>query len=40
MRPIATDGLEWSLGLSVTIMSPAKAAEAIEMPFGWAEGTM
>ena len=34
MRPIATDGLEWSVGLSVTIMSPAKAAEAIEMPFG------
>jgi len=34
MRPIITDGA-WSVGLSVTIMSPsAKTAEPIMMPFG------
>jgi len=38
MRPIVTDRVAWSVGLSVglsvTLVSPAKVAEAIEMPFG------
>jgi len=42
MRPIATDGVAWSIdllvglsgGKSVTTVSPAKTAERIEMPFG------
>jgi len=42
MRPIATDGVAWSVGWSVClsvcqsvmIMSPAKLAEPIEMSFG------
>jgi len=38
MRPVVTDGLAWSVCLSVclsvTIVSPAKTAEPIEMPFG------
>jgi len=38
MQPIVTDGEAWfgrrSVGLSVTIVSPAKTAELIEMPFG------
>ena len=38
MRPIVTDRVAWSVGLSVyqsvTLVSPAKAAEPIEMPFG------
>ena len=34
MRPIATDGEAWSVGLSVTILSPAKTAGPIEMSFG------
>jgi len=37
MRPVVTDRLAWSLcrsvSLSVTIVSPAKTAEPIEMPF-------
>jgi len=37
MRPIVTDRLAWSVGQSVTLVSPAKTAEPIEMPFGlWA----
>jgi len=44
MRPIVKDGLAWSVGLSVTIVSPAKTAEQIKMPFGlWTrvgQGTM
>jgi len=36
MRPIVTDGVAWfvclSLGRSVTIVSPTKTAEPIEMP--------
>jgi len=41
MRPIVTDGVAWSVCLSVMIVSPAKKAELIEMPFGWwAYGTM
>jgi len=46
MRPIVTDVVAWSVGLSVTIVSPAKTAEPIEMPFGLrtglesAQGTM
>jgi len=43
-----TDGVVWSFclsdGQSVTILSPAKMAEPIEMLFGcgvrWAQGTM
>jgi len=37
MQPIVTDGVVWTLlsvGLSVTLVSPAKTAEPIEMPFG------
>jgi len=34
MQPIATDGVEWSVCLSVTTMSAAKTAEPIEIPFG------
>jgi len=38
MRPIATDGVTWSLGLSVglsvTTVSHEKAAEPIVMPLG------
>ena len=38
MRSIAADGIVYSVGLSVCLsvmaMSPAKAAEPIEMPFG------
>ena len=38
MPPIATDGVAWSVGLSVclsvTTVSPAKTAEPIEIPFG------
>jgi len=33
MRPIVTDGVAWSVGLSLTIVSPTKTAEPIEMPF-------
>ena len=33
MRPIVTDRVAWSVGLSVTLVSPAKTAEPIEMPF-------
>ena len=48
MRLIATDRVAWyvclSVGLSVTLVSPAKTAEAIEMPFGcglgWVQGIM
>jgi len=34
MRPIVTDGVAWSVGLSVTVVSPAIKAEPIEIPFG------
>jgi len=40
MRPIVTDRVAWSVSLSVglslpvTLVSPAKTTEAIEMPFG------
>jgi len=52
MRPIVTDRVAssvdrsagLSVGLSVTLVSPAKTAEPIEMPFGlrngWAQGIM
>jgi len=33
MRPILTDRVAWSVGLSVTIVSPAKTATPIELPF-------
>jgi len=32
MRPIVTDRVAWSVCWSVTIVSPAKTAEPIEMP--------
>ena len=38
MRPIVTDGVALSVGLSVTVVSPAKTAEPIEMPFGLRTG--
>ena len=34
MRPILTDGVAWSVGRSVTLVSPAKTAAPIELPFG------
>ena len=34
MQPIVTDRVAWSIGLSVTLVSPAKTAGPIEMPFG------
>jgi len=34
MRPIVTDRLVWCVGLYVIVVSPAKTAEPIEMPFG------
>jgi len=34
MRPIVTKRVAWSVGLFVTLVSPAKTAELIEMPFG------
>ena len=34
MRPIVTNRVAWSVGLSVIVVSPAKTAEPIEMPFG------
>jgi len=34
MRPIVTDRVAWSVCLSVTLVSPAKTSEAIEMQFG------
>jgi len=40
MRPIVTDRVVLSVGLSVTLVSPAKLADQIEMPFGlrtWVE---
>ena len=44
MQPIATDGVAWSVrrlsmvGLFVTIVSRAKTAEPIEMPFWMCTG--
>jgi len=44
MQPTVTDQVAWSVGLSITQVSPAKTAEPIEMPFGLrtlvAHGTM
>jgi len=34
MRSIVTDRVAWSVGRSVTVVSPAKVAEPIKMPFG------
>jgi len=34
MRPIVTDQVMWSVGLSVIVTSPAKTAEKIEILFG------
>ena len=37
MRSIVAECVEWSVSLSATLVSPAKMAEPIEMPFGfWA----
>jgi len=33
VRPIVTDRVAWSVGLSVTLVSHAKMAEEIETPF-------
>ena len=33
MWPVATDGVVWSVCLSVRTVSPAKAAELIVVPF-------
>ena len=33
MWPIVTNRVAWSVGRSVTLVSPAKMAEPIEMPF-------
>jgi len=39
MRPVVTDRVAWSVGLSVcrsvTLVSPVKTTEPIEMPFGF-----
>jgi len=50
MQPVVIDRVAWSVGLSVTIVSPAKMAEPTKMPnrsrchlgcgFGWAQGIM
>jgi len=44
MWPIVTDRVAWSVGLDVTVVSPAKMAEPIEMPLGcglgWPQGIM
>jgi len=44
MRSIVRDPVAWSVCRSVTLVSPTKTAEPIEMPFGlrtgWAKGTM
>jgi len=34
MRSVVTDRVAWSVGLSVTLVSPAKMAKPIEIPFG------
>ena len=34
MWPIITDRVAWSVGLSVTLVNPAKTAASIELPFG------
>jgi len=34
MRTIVTDRVAWSVCMSVTVVSPAKTAEPIEVPFG------
>jgi len=34
MRPIVTNQVAWSVDLSVILVSPAKTAAPIEMPFG------
>jgi len=34
MRPILADRVSWSVGLSVTLVRPAKMAAPIELPFG------
>ena len=33
MRPILTDRVVWSVGLFVALVSPAKTAAPIELPF-------
>jgi len=34
MQPILTDRVAWSVSQSVTLVSPAKTAAPIELPFG------
>jgi len=38
MQSVATDGVAWSVGRSVTLVSPAKTDEPIEMPFALRTG--
>jgi len=38
MQSTVIDRVAWSVGLSVTLVSPAKAAEPIQMPFGLRTG--
>jgi len=41
-RPNVTDRVAWSVCWSVTVVSPAKTAQPIEMPFGlfaWMDST-
>jgi len=39
MRPVITDRAAWSVCLSVTVLSPAKTSEPIEMQFViWTRG--
>jgi len=33
MQPTVTDQVEWSVSLSVTVMSPAKTDKLIKIPF-------
>jgi len=35
MRPLVTDQVAWSVGLSVILVSPAETAAPIEMLFGF-----
>jgi len=35
MRSIVTNRIAWSISRSATLVSPAKMAEPIEMPFGF-----
>jgi len=44
MRSVVTDQVAWSVWWSVTVVSHAKMAQPIDIPFGlglkWAQGNM